>query len=341
MGFWTAIPRGRVVYLRGVTGEAVELAVEASDSAPALITYAVTTLDGMPGTISDLLAELDRAARGLITQWLPRARDLVGHGDEARAAVRALASRRAQEIDVPVALLVDLAGRAVAGQHPISLAAEVRADGLAKVIALSYHQERLTLLVNGPPSLAHAEAEMVVSACDWLVHHASAEVWLTGPAWAAVDRVGAVDVQLPAEIAAINAPTSATDDGQLLRATYPPVRGQPRWDSPAELALEKALARRPWAYGRAWNETHRFHAMANPIRVDLMWFVERCVVEVDGPEHRGMARFDSDRRRDVLLQLDGFAVLRFTNRQIDHDVEAVVSKIEWFITARRNLTPGG
>jgi len=81
--------------------------------------------------------------------------------------------------------------------------------------------------------------------------------------------------------------------------------------------------------------------MANPIRVDLMWSAEKCVVEVDGPEHRGMARFELDRRRDVRLQLDGFAVLRFTNRQIDHDVEAVVSQIERFISGRRTLTPGG
>lgn len=341
MEFWEAIPRRRVVHLRGVSAEAVELAVEAAGNGPALITYTATDLDGVPDTVSSLLAELDRAARGLIVQWLPRVRDLGGPSDEVRAAVHALAHKQAHEMDVPSALVTDLADRAMTGQNRTSLAAEVRADGLAKVIARSYGQDRLILLVDGPPRLTQGKAEVVTSACDWLVHHAPADVWLTGDVWKAVDRVVSVDVHLPADVAAIDVSKSVTDEEAAPRVTYPPVSGQPRWDSPAELALEDALARRPWAYGRAWNETYRFHPMANPIRIDLMWFAERCVVEVDGPEHRGMARFESDRRRDVLLQLDGFAVLRFTNRQIDHDVEAVVSQIERFITGRRTLTPGG
>jgi len=146
---------------------------------------------------------------------------------------------------VPGAFLGDLANRAVIGQDRTSLAAEVRAQGLAKVIAQSYSQDRLTLLVCGPPSLTHGKAEVVASALDWLVQHAPADVWLTGEVWKEVDRVTAVDVRLPPEIGAIDAPRSTTDEETTPRVAYPPVSGQPRWDSPTELALENALARTP------------------------------------------------------------------------------------------------
>jgi very-short-patch-repair endonuclease len=69
--------------------------------------------------------------------------------------------------------------------------------------------------------------------------------------------------------------------------------------------------------------------------VDLLWPVERCVIEIDGPEHRDPLRFEADRQRDVQLQLDGYAVLRFTNARIKHDVHAVVRQIGEFLQARR------
>jgi very-short-patch-repair endonuclease len=52
---------------------------------------------------------------------------------------------------------------------------------------------------------------------------------------------------------------------------------------------------------------------------------------VDGPDHCGVLKFEADRRRDVHLQLEGFAVLRFTNDQILGDVATVRSQIERFI----------
>ncbi|WP_235489834.1 DUF559 domain-containing protein, partial [Frankia sp. AvcI1] len=53
------------------------------------------------------------------------------------------------------------------------------------------------------------------------------------------------------------------------------------------------------------------------------------------PEHRGVAHYESDRRRDAELVLDGFAVLRFTNDQVLDDVDAVASQIERCVEARR------
>jgi hypothetical protein len=116
---------------------------------------------------------------------------------------------------------------------------------------------------------------------------------------------------------------------------YPPLAGRPHPESRAEQALEAALAACDWAVGRVWNQTFQPHILANLIRVDLLWAEERCVVEVDGPDHCGVLKFEADRRRDVHLQLEGFAVLRFTNDQILGDVATVRSQIERFIQSRR------
>ena len=76
----------------------------------------------------------------------------------------------------------------------------------------------------------------------------------------------------------------------------------------------------------------------NPIIADLMWTEERLIVELDGPEHRSADKFVADRRRDRLLQIAGFAVLRFTNQEIDSDIGAAASQIERFLTLRRSAS---
>jgi very-short-patch-repair endonuclease len=116
---------------------------------------------------------------------------------------------------------------------------------------------------------------------------------------------------------------------------HPPVANVPHPASRAERALEAALAACDWASGRAWNRPYRSHALANPIRVDLMWPAERCVVEIDGPDHRSHDKFAADHRRDVQLQLDGYAVLRFTNDQVLADTGIVVDQLRRFLQKRR------
>ncbi|MBF8185189.1 DUF559 domain-containing protein [Nonomuraea sp. K274] len=101
------------------------------------------------------------------------------------------------------------------------------------------------------------------------------------------------------------------------------------------MALEAALVRCEWAYGRAWNQTYQPHPLAAPIRVDLLWEKERCVVEIDGADHRGAATFAADRQRDVRLQLDGYAVLRFTDVQVLIDMDTVIRQIGRFLRGRR------
>jgi very-short-patch-repair endonuclease/predicted transcriptional regulator of viral defense system len=70
---------------------------------------------------------------------------------------------------------------------------------------------------------------------------------------------------------------------------------------------------------------------------DLLWPDERLVVELDGYAfHRSRAAFEGDRRKTADLQAAGYAVLRFTWRQIHEDPEWVVDRLR---TARAAAGP--
>jgi very-short-patch-repair endonuclease len=128
-------------------------------------------------------------------------------------------------------------------------------------------------------------------------------------------------------------PTDAADAGPIL--TYPPLSGVPRPDSPAERALERALARHEWARGRRWNHTFEWHVLGRPYRLDLFWPTEGLVVELDGRDHRGSLKFADDRRRDAQLQVLGHDVLRFTNEQVLSEITIVLLRIEQLLRQRR------
>ncbi len=111
--------------------------------------------------------------------------------------------------------------------------------------------------------------------------------------------------------------------------------GAPRPASAAERVLEQALSRRVWAVGRRWNQAYQPDPLASPLRIDLWWRDEQCVVEIDGPEHRGEARYKADRQRDLRLQLDRQTVMRFTTAQVLAETDRVVSAIEQVVCGRR------
>lgn len=59
---------------------------------------------------------------------------------------------------------------------------------------------------------------------------------------------------------------------------------------------------------------------------DFLWPDRRLIVETDGFEfHSSRAAFEGDRARDAERQADGFRVLRFTWRQLEHQPERVVA----------------
>jgi very-short-patch-repair endonuclease len=66
---------------------------------------------------------------------------------------------------------------------------------------------------------------------------------------------------------------------------------------------------------------------------DFVWHRERLIVEVDGWEtHRTRKAFHNDPRRDRLLLLAGWAVVRFTARDVDHDPDHVVDVVRRMLT---------
>jgi very-short-patch-repair endonuclease len=62
--------------------------------------------------------------------------------------------------------------------------------------------------------------------------------------------------------------------------------------------------------------------------VDFLWRAERVVVETDDFRyHRGSVAFEDDHARDVELRRRGFAVRRFTGRQLDEEPERVATDL--------------
>lgn len=62
--------------------------------------------------------------------------------------------------------------------------------------------------------------------------------------------------------------------------------------------------------------------------VDFLWRAERVVVETDDFRyHRGSVAFEDDHARDVELRRRGFAVRRFTGRQLDEEAERVAADL--------------
>ncbi len=343
--------------VHGADADAVALSIDPlPDDAPAIVTYFAGDTRSATEMVSSVLRELEKAAVGLFPAWLPGAENIGGPGGAGGRAVRVLALRAASSTEHFGPFLADLAERALRGAEPLArrgrpagarrspwFAAEVRAAGLGRVIAASFGRSRAAVLVHVPADLSPAAEEALVTGCEWLAHHGDLGVWLTGAPLTTVDRIAVTPLRLPAEVTDLVRglpappipPAPRPDARTAPMATYPPVAGRPHPASVAERTLETALAACDWAAGRAWNQTHRPHPLVNPIRVDLLWRDERCVIEIDGPEHRSALAYAADRQRDVRLQLDGYAVLRFTNAQVTTDTETVLHQIRRFLRGRR------
>jgi hypothetical protein len=74
-------------------------------------------------------------------------------------------------------------------------------------------------------------------------------------------------------------------------------------------------------------------ASGGALEVDFMWRLPRLIVETDGHRTHGTrAAFERDRRRDQLLALAGWRVVRFTWRQITRDPDAVVHVVRGLLS---------
>jgi very-short-patch-repair endonuclease len=62
--------------------------------------------------------------------------------------------------------------------------------------------------------------------------------------------------------------------------------------------------------------------------VDFLWRARRLVVETDTwTYHRGSVAFEDDHARDLDLRAAGYAVLRFTDRQLEEEPGRVVADV--------------
>jgi very-short-patch-repair endonuclease len=72
-----------------------------------------------------------------------------------------------------------------------------------------------------------------------------------------------------------------------------------------------------------------------PYLIDLAWSDQRVLVETDGyATHGHRAAFEADRARDAALQAAGYAVLRFTRRQIARQPLTVIAQLAAVLLSR-------
>lgn len=321
------LPADRVVQLRGAAVDDIASTLAETATLPAVVTRPARAARTSTAFVHAVLDDLEAVAIGLFPAWLPDAEHIRVPGGAGLAAVRALAAARAAQSAHFGPFLSDLAASALSGARPAQgrFTPEIRAVGLVRVITEGFHRQGMVLLLDVPAGLSANTEQALAAGGAWLADRGRFGVWLAGIPLATVDWLASAVLASPPP-RPIVAPRSPEGPG---------VVGAPHPRSATEAALDAALAPHSWAQGRMWNQSYRSNALRNPVRLDLLWPAERCVVEIDGPEHCEPARFEADRRRDVQLQLDGYAVLRFTNARVRHDVEAVVDQIGKFIQARR------
>lgn len=335
---WCGLPVVGAVRVSGARRDALEVCLDPLPAdAPAVIGCDVgpddvrEPADTPAAVVEHVLGQLLVAARELFPAWLPHGESVTDATTFDRRTVRRLAHDLAAHSVHYGPFLAALAESAVT-DRPLEpgFAPHVRARGLTRVLGSAYHRDAVALLVDCP-ALDGRAASAVSAAASWLVDTAPVAVWLSGAGAAALDRFAAVAPRLPAHV----------DDLLPVRPVptppprYPAVSGRPHPRSATERALEDRLSRCAWASGRRWNEVYQPRVLEVPMRVDLMWPDARCVVEIDGADHRNAWKYADDRRRDNALVCDGWAVLRFTNDEVAGDPARVLATIERLLTDRR------
>ncbi len=287
---------------------------------------------GRRNLTEQVIDALSKELTGTYPAWLPGAERLAGPGGAGLAAVRAMCERVAAGSDLFGPFLVAAAEASLCGRPlPVAeFARETAVRQARKLILRACGYERLVVMVELTGTWSAAQIEVAESDALWLAGLGELGVWLFGTPTAGMTRVprSSLRGRMPA-----SAPPVAPRPPYL---TAP--RGQPNPFSRAEQRLESHLARSSWATGRAWNRPWSPGVLANPIRLDLVWLRERCVVELDGPDHLDTDKYAADRARDRALQRAGFLVLRYTNEEVLGDVARVLDELERFLEDRRRFT---
>ncbi len=331
-----ALLREPLVSWPGVSPVAVREVVESAHGGEAaILTVAVDVASlGRRHLTEQVIDALSEAVTGTFPAWLPGAEHVAGPGGAGLAAVRAICERAAAGSDLfgpflRAAAEASLRGRALAVAE---FARETAVRQARKLILRAYGYERLVVMVELTGTWSTAQIEVAEANALWLVGPGELGVWLFGTPTARMTRV-------PRSSLRRRMPTS--ESPAVLRSPcLTPPRGRPNPSSRAEQRLEAHLSRSEWATGRAWNRPWSPGVLANPFRLDLVWTREKCVVELDGPDHLDTDKYAADRARDRALQRAGFLVLRYTNDEVLSDVARVVDDLGRFLKDRRRSTAG-
>ncbi len=160
-----------------------------------------------------------------------------------------------------------------------------------------------------------------------LASPASAERWRTGRR----DRLSAmVDegwITIPAE-----APTG-DDRSRPPAGPALPLRAR----SVAEATLYEALEATPATAGRfALNESLAVRFGARAAEIDLLSRKDRIAIEIDGVHHfADPDAYRRDRRKDLVLQTQGFVVVRLLAEDVVRDVRSAVNAVTQALAYRR------
>lgn len=335
--WWSVPPSGQVTHLANADPDVLDIALDPlPDGAPAVVQFRPPGGSSVGEMVGLLLDELDATARTLFPRWLPDAGRFDGSGALGIPAVRQLAYRLASQSRTFGPFLADLAERGAGGRGVTTgFPAEVRAAGLARVLADAYGRETTALLIVVPAGLSPEDERALAGTAEWFADRGRFTVWLAGPPLDAVDRIRSVPIHLPDVFSRLTADAGPDVPRTRPVVTFAPLAGVPRSDSPAELALERALVPHVWAGGREWNRSYHATDLAREYRLDLCWWPEQVIVEVDGPDHLQRLKWADDRARDVHLQMYGFQVLRFPNDDVLADAQLVIGKIHHVLSRRR------
>ncbi len=330
--WYARLPDSRAVVLRGADAHHIAVSLDPlPHDAPAVATIHLVDVVSQRGVVTTVLDNLETAVRDSFPTWLPGGDYLEGPNRLDLLASRRLSLELASTSEHFGPFVTAMTESALRGR-PIGreFIDQTRAEGLRRLLADTYHRRSVALVLSVEAGQSSYQHSQLIAGCMWLANSGGFAVWIVSPDDMISDHIRVVDISIDRVLES----SKFTDQ----RIHIPALAGKPHPGSTAEKKLEKVLATCEWASGREWNQPFQATSLHERIVVDLRWPGEKCVVEVDGDEHRHPVKFARDHQRDVVLQLDGYAVLRFTNAQILDDVTAVVSAIEKYIKIKREST---
>jgi very-short-patch-repair endonuclease len=319
------LPRAAVVRVAGLGVEQLIVNLDPlPPDVPVVIRCGIFAAPAASAVVTNLLSQLEAVALQLFPAWLPDGDTVQTTSGLDRRVVRMLARRHAANSEHFGPFLADVAEAALLGRSRLErFPREIQAHGLARILADAYHREDVVLLIDGSAGLDEDEQQTAGVALGWLANHGIG-IWLTDGMLACVDRFPTMVIGVSSYVE----PTASPPQLAVRLLDIPAPLGQPHPLSEAEKKLARVLANCDWAAGHQWNQERNGDSLMPRIRVDLIWPTERCIVEIDGPDHRGAQKYAADRHRDNALALEGFRVLRFTNDQLADEMSSVLDVIK-------------